>query len=315
MNNHINEPVAFGEMFGAIEILPDGTSFLASSNMRTRYWSGYISTFKSPKDLSDITNCKIHQEFDGGVGCAKFVSNSKVVVGLDTGCVSMLDIDTGNVLASVTEHDDYVSSLSISSDRTRIVSGSFDKSLKVWSTDYLVCSHTFRPAHSHEVVDISYHPEDNNIFASVSGDGQIALWDLRQSKPALALPKHFNSLPSCLSFCKTGRFDLFVGTASGHVLVVDVSSTATNYLPMLELEVLGCGVRAIFVAPHSAYLIAACGGSEMAVASVDPSHPGKLYSARHEDFIGGLAWTGEGDLFSSSWDRTIVQHNTSSLRP
>ena len=132
--------------------------------------------------------------------------------------MSLIDVNAGSetgspvVLTSVTEHDHVVTSLSLSSDKTRAISGSMDKryccikaltncrqafliynslfelqqySLKVWNTDYLVSSHTFRPAHADIILDIAYHPENNDIFASCSLDGQVTLWDLRQTKPAL----------------------------------------------------------------------------------------------------------------------------------
>jgi len=191
-----------------------------------------------------------------------------------------------------------------------------DKSLKVWSTDYLVCSHTFRPAHSDMVLDISYHPENNDVFTSCSKDGQITLWDLRQNKPALALPKNFGSRPTCISFRRRGQCDLLVGTISGHVLEVDVSSTTTKCLPMLELGVHDAALHKICVAPHDDALMASCADSgKVVVASVDTAHPQILYSdERHADIVRGLAWTDKGDrLFSCGWDQQIVQHDTASL--
>ena len=47
--------------------------------MFTRYWTGFLSIFNSPHDLGDNKKCKTHKEFEGGIACAKFVSNSKVI--------------------------------------------------------------------------------------------------------------------------------------------------------------------------------------------------------------------------------------------
>ncbi len=60
-------------------------------------------------------------------------------------------------------------------------------SLKVWHTDYLVCSHTYRPAHSDMVVSVAIHPEQNDVMVSCSEDGRVVFWDIRMPKPALGI--------------------------------------------------------------------------------------------------------------------------------
>lgn len=64
-------------------------------------------------------------------------------------------------------------------------------SLKVWLTDYLVCTHTYRPAHADMVVSVSIHPEQNDMMVSCSEDGRVILWDLRIPKPALGNYHYF----------------------------------------------------------------------------------------------------------------------------
>ncbi len=139
------------------------------------------------------------------------------MVGLDSGSVSLLNVgmDAGSgigLLASAAEHDNVVSSLSVSRDGTRALTGSLDRrlillmriiiryvvdidlnplsistSLKVWHTDYLVCSHTYRPAHADMVVSVAIHPEQNDVMVSCSEDGRVIMWDLRMPKPALGI--------------------------------------------------------------------------------------------------------------------------------
>lgn len=58
-----------------------------------------------------------------------------MIVGLDSGSVSLLNIEaegrsTIGVLASVSEHDNVVSSLSVSGDGTRALTGSSDRRLE-----------------------------------------------------------------------------------------------------------------------------------------------------------------------------------------
>ena len=151
------------------------------------------------------------------------------------------------------------------------------------------------------VLDVAFHPEQSDIFASCSEDGQIILWDLRLPKPAygifnrfigkewdclinvscsylLAIPKHFASRPSGVTFRRKGQCNLLVGTISGHVLEVDVSSKSSKYLPMLEIGAHGGAVRKLFVAPHNDSLVATCADDhKVVISSVDTAHPHIMY--------------------------------------
>lgn len=67
----------------------------------------------------------------------------QVMVGLDSGSVKLLDIGAEpgfgiTVQTSVMEHDNVVSSLSISADSTRAVTGSYDRRLKPFCVDRYV---------------------------------------------------------------------------------------------------------------------------------------------------------------------------------
>ena len=103
-NNHIGEKVSedchdLGTMYDVIAIAQgnyfpcgfflknhnyctlvylDGTSLLGASNFTTRYWDGILSVFDSPDCLGDQTKCRASMTFEGGLGCAKFISSSKV---------------------------------------------------------------------------------------------------------------------------------------------------------------------------------------------------------------------------------------------
>lgn len=325
-NNHIGEKVSedchdLGTMYDVIAIAQDGTSLLGSSNFTTRYWDGILSVFDSPDCLGDQTKCRASMTFEGGLGCAKFISSSKVVVGLDSGGVSLIDVitDTGSgmtILASSLEHDNVVSSLSTSRDGMRCVTGSFDRSLKVWNTDYLVCSHTYRPAHAESVLSVSIHPEDQDVMVSCSEDGRVILWDLRMPKPALALRKSFVSRASCVSFLP-GRnpLHLLIGTVSGHLLELDAASPES--LPSLEMGAHKRAIQTIEPSRDNPFIVACCSEDQsVVVVSVDPTHPQIIHSdERHGDVARGLAWsnTDSKRLYSCGWDQQILIHDISSM--
>ena len=59
--------------------------------------------------------------------------------------------------------------------------------MKVWQTDFLVCSHTYRPAQADMIISAAIHPEQSDLVVSCAEDGKIILWDLRMPKPALGI--------------------------------------------------------------------------------------------------------------------------------
>jgi len=299
-------------MYDVIEIAPNGeTIVLAASQFCTRYWSGKLEIFKAldKVGLSDAACGTINLE--GGVACARFVSDSKVMVGLDTGCVALIDVAQSDVsmTASTTEHDGVVATLATCGDRSRAATGSYDRCVKVWSTEYLVCQQTYRPAHVDLVRDVAFHPEGDSVLASVSEDGRIVLWDTRQSRPARELDRLPISRPSCLTFRRNGN--LVVGTVSGRLVELDAGFN----LPALDLGIHGRSVHRLVVAPHDDTLIASCADeAAVVVTSVDPAQPHVIYSdsERHGDYVRGLAWTVDGGrLLSCGWDRRVVAHDLS----
>lgn len=74
-------------------------------------------------------------------------------------------------------------------------------SLKVWQTNYLECSHTYRPAHADVVLSVAIHPEQNDTVVSCSDDGRIIVWDLRMPKPALGTVP-FEWLSTTIELCR-----------------------------------------------------------------------------------------------------------------
>lgn len=311
----------YGRTFDVIDIGPDGTSILGSSNMCTRFWAGILSVYNSPDAVTDQTQCQSSMEFEGGLSCAKFVSGSKVIVCLDSGSVSLLNVrpESGSgidMLASVVEHDNVVSSLSVSRDGTRALTGSLDRSLKVWHTDYLVCSHTYRPAHADMVVSVAIHPEQNDMMVSCSEDGCVIMWDLRMPKPALGIPREqFANRPSCVSFVNRRGINLMIGTVSGHLIHLDASSPKSA--PSFELGAHSRAVRTICPSGEDddQLLIATCAEDRTTVvSSVNPAHPRIIHSDEfHKDVVRGLAWSPKiGDrqrIYSCGWDRQVIVHD------
>ena len=71
-------------------------------------------------------------------------------------------------------HSDEVNSVAYSPDGTKIISGSFDKTIKIWDANTGECLETLE-GHSGSVKSVSYSPDGKNIISG-SDDKTIKIW-------------------------------------------------------------------------------------------------------------------------------------------
>ena len=93
------------------------------------------------------------------------------------------------VLTRTTGHSDVVSSVSFSPDGKRIVSGSGDRSVRVWDADTGKPVRMARMQHSDWVWFVTFSPDGKHI-ASGSGDNVIRIWDAATGQAVQTLDGH-----------------------------------------------------------------------------------------------------------------------------
>ena len=98
-----------------------------------------------------------------------------IAVGLVFGKITTLDGTTGSQIAVLSGHTATATSLAFSSDGTLLVSGSLDKTIKLWDVQTGGVVKTFC-GHKHWVYCVSISA-DSTMIASGSGDTTICLWD------------------------------------------------------------------------------------------------------------------------------------------
>jgi WD40 repeat protein len=118
-------------------------------------------------------------------------------------------------------------SVSFSPDGKRIVSGSEDKTLKVWDSQTGQEKLTFK-GHSEPVSSVSFSPDGKRI---VSGSGRVAsgeikVWDAQTGQETLTLTGHSDWVES-VSFSPDGK-RIVSGSLDGTVKVWDARSLATS---------------------------------------------------------------------------------------
>ena len=125
--------------------------------------------------------------------------NNLIVAGLWSGNISTLDATTGIHTSTFSGHIDLVRSLAFSSDGTSLVSGSHDKTVRLWDiqTGGVIRSYY---GHTGWVVSVSISPDQTTI-ASGSHDKTICLWDA-QTGGCCHIIRHDDSIHS-VSFSPT----------------------------------------------------------------------------------------------------------------
>ncbi|KAH9488574.1 Methylosome protein 50 [Bulinus truncatus] len=214
----------------------------------------------TPESAPDVDRCTAGVQLEAGVGDAKWVDNTRVLVGLDTGGIAVWSLEDDYLFVlshAAVGHDGVVTSVSVTCDKTKAVSGSHDRCIKLWdlSNTSLIYS---SQAHSDLIHGIDCHPSEPDLFLSCSQDDRILVWDRRKPKPARILSK------SPLHFVHRSLS-----------LLASVSEDC-----------------------------------KVVVCSSDDEVLKQMYSdSTHKDFVRGLAWSSELQLYTCAWDSKILCHD------
>lgn len=113
------------------EMIVDGTLAVASSALTGRTWNGSLWLFKDPAKAPDVQYCSAGCSTESGTTDIKWIDSRRLVLGSDSGSVDIwcLSGSFQNLenMASLTDHDNTVSSVSVDCINSKIVSGSWDR--------------------------------------------------------------------------------------------------------------------------------------------------------------------------------------------
>ena len=140
-----------------------------------------------------------------------------VMVGLESGDIITLDGITGSLMATLSGHTCRVTSIAFSLDGMLLVSGSDDKTIKLWDVQTGGVVKTFY-GHTNQVLSISISA-DCTMIASGSGDKTIRVWDI-QTMECHCIIEQQNQV-DCVDFSPTNRLSL-ISASSGKVQQWDI---------------------------------------------------------------------------------------------
>ncbi|KAH9499054.1 Methylosome protein 50 [Bulinus truncatus] len=306
-------PAAMDRQLDVLHCHADGGLLLGASCLTGRFWLGSLWYYQTPESAPDVDRCTAGVQLEAGVGDAKWVDNTRVLVGLDTGGIAVWSLEddyrTFVLSHAAVGHDGVVTSVSVTCDKTKAVSGSHDRCIKLWdlSNTSLIYS---SQAHSDLIHGIDCHPSEPDLFLSCSQDDRILVWDRRKPKPARILSKSpLQYTPTCVRWKPDNPHKLAVGSESGQIVILDTRAGVDNsYLNIKPQKRL---INNLQFCPQKPSLLASVSEDcKVVVCSSDDEVLKQIYSdSTHKDFVRGLAWLSELQLYTCAWDSKILCHD------
>ncbi len=216
------------------------------------------------------------------------------------GTIIIWDIESSNILMTLTGHAQDVTSVVWNPDGHHLASSSDDNSIIIWDIEHTEAAITLL-GHSDWVGSLAW--SSNNRLASGSDDDSLIIWDIESGKAITTLAKHTDNIHS-IDWSPDGS-RLASGSKDSNVIIWDVESgeALTTLSEHTDL------VWVIAWSPDGDLL--ASGAWDDSIIIWDTEQEKALTTlGGHTKQIDSLAWSPDGDhLASGAQDNTIIIWN------
>jgi WD40 repeat protein len=201
-------------------------------------------------------------------------------------------------------HSSSVNSVAFSPDGSRIVSGSFDNTLKVWDAESGKETLIF-DGHAENVTSVAFSP-DGKWIASSSFDNTVNVWNVKSGQLARKLEEH--SYPvSSVSFSPDGKW--IVSGSYDNTLKVWDAETGQE---MLTLKGHADNVMSGSFSPNGKWIVSGSWDRTMKLWDAKTGRE-MLTLHGHSDNVRSVSFSPDGKwIVSGSWDRMLKVWDTES---
>jgi peroxin-7 len=181
-----------------------------------------------------------------------------------------------------------------------LCSASWDRSVVVH--DVVSGKEQMRYMHTGISYESRFSPRNATMMASVGGDGQLLVCDMRQSSPSVKIQEGAEIL--CVDWNKYRDTVVATGSVDRLVRVYDIRTPGK---PLHVFDNHQLAVRRVRFSPHSDSLLLSC-SYDMSVKLCSLTSPVKDSFDHHTEFVIGIDFSNfERDLVAStSWDRSVA---------
>ncbi|XP_063971179.1 methylosome protein WDR77-like [Lytechinus pictus] len=288
--------------------LDHGSVILAASGLTGRLWTGSLWYFEDPSSAPDVNRSSAGVRTEAGITDLEWIDENRLAVASDTGAIEIWQLESNAFrnLFYLYEHDSTVNSVSVNSNKTRVISGSSDRLIKIWD---LASQRSIRTlnVHTGKIEQLACSPNELDVFVSCSQDGFVLLWDMRKAKPAQRLPCPAG-LPTSVVWKPGESYVIAVGDESGSISLLDARNlqNAAIVTPAHNRAV----HRLAFSTKSPLLLASVSDDCTAAVTELQPELKQIYRSYAHNDFVHGLSWDSQSNkLLTCGWDHQVISHD------
>lgn len=200
----------FGKIYALDWAKEDNTLLSASNDGKLIIWNAYLELKKQVISLKSawVMSCAFDKETGRFVACGGLDNICSIYEVAPSGPAGSGAAAPVGLPTELVGHDGYLSSCRFLGGG-KILTSSGDSSCALWDIGKQVKLQTFAD-HSADVMSVSLHPTDKNLFASGSCDATVKVWDMRANACVKTLEGHRSDI-NAVDFFPSGNC---VGTGS-----------------------------------------------------------------------------------------------------
>lgn len=199
---------------------------------------------------------KVLEHKDAVFDCSWTEMNPKLIAsGCGNGVILIWDVEQEKVVMELPGHKGEVQSLECSHKISNILlSAGADSSLMVWDFTKGQPVHVLPNSHQRGIYQTTWHPNNQNLFASVGSEGGLKIWDLK-SDPKNMLVAGIKAHNGDALSCDFSKYDEIIATASTDKLI-KLWDLRKLQLPIHVLQGHRYPVRKVRFSPHQPNILA-----------------------------------------------------------